>query len=59
MKEGKLVTSFKAHNKRVKAGSVIIVDKVPLLVTASNDGFVKLWQVPVSAISNHLQAFNV
>lgn len=52
MTEGKLLTKFKAHDKRVKAGSVIAVGKVPFLVTASNDGFVKLWKVSVSITSN-------
>jgi len=48
MKEGKLLTKFKAHDKRVRAGSIITLAKDQSnLITASNDGFIKLWEVPV------------
>jgi len=48
IKEGKLLTRFKAHAKSVRVASVVTVDKLPLLVTAANDRFIRLWQVPVS-----------
>jgi len=46
IKEGKLLTRFKAHAKSVRVASVVTVDKLPLLVTAANDRFIRLWQVP-------------
>ena len=49
LKESKLITKFKAHEKRIKAGEVIKPDgKNVYLITASNDGFIKLWAIHVN-----------
>lgn len=48
--ERKVLTEFKAHEKRVKAAEVTKLNGMedPHLVTVSNDGFIKLWKIPVN-----------
>ncbi|KTG38682.1 hypothetical protein cypCar_00038731 [Cyprinus carpio] len=41
----KCVCEFKAHENRVKAIDSFMKDDVCVLVTASNDGFIKLWKL--------------
>jgi WD40 repeat protein len=46
--EKKLLTKFKAHEKRVKAACVTSLGMdASYLITASNDGFVKMWKISV------------
>ena len=46
----KLLTKFKAHDKRVKGAhcTTLDTDDKSYLITASNDGFIKIWQLSVS-----------
>ncbi|XP_072219907.1 p21-activated protein kinase-interacting protein 1-like [Leuresthes tenuis] len=39
------VCEFKAHETRVKAVDSLIVEDYCVLVTASNDGFIKMWKI--------------
>ncbi|XP_047444419.1 p21-activated protein kinase-interacting protein 1-like [Mugil cephalus] len=39
------VCEFKAHETRVKALDSLIVDDYCMVVTASNDGFIKMWKI--------------
>lgn len=39
------VCEFKAHETRVKAVESLIVDDYCVLLTASNDGYIKMWKV--------------
>uniref|UniRef100_A0AAY4DS10 P21-activated protein kinase-interacting protein 1-like n=1 Tax=Denticeps clupeoides TaxID=299321 RepID=A0AAY4DS10_9TELE len=48
---GKCVCEFKAHKNRVKAIDTFPLDDALLLVTASNDGFIKMWKVHLEKIS--------
>ncbi|KAM6948909.1 p21-activated protein kinase-interacting protein 1-like [Aplochiton taeniatus] len=41
----KCVGSFKAHETRVKAMDSFTLDDYSVLVTASNDGFIKMWKL--------------
>lgn len=41
----KLVGEFKAHKTRVKAVDSFTLDDYCVLVTASNDGFIKMWKL--------------
>ncbi|XP_046460278.1 p21-activated protein kinase-interacting protein 1-like [Daphnia pulex] len=43
----KLLSQFKAHERRVKAAAITKLNTLeePHLVTVSNDGFIKLWQI--------------
>ncbi|KAI2648816.1 p21-activated protein kinase-interacting protein 1-like [Labeo rohita] len=41
----KCVCEFKAHENRVKAIESFMKDDICVLVTASNDGFIKLWKL--------------
>jgi hypothetical protein len=46
--EKKMLTKFKAHEKRVKAACVTSLGMdASYLITASNDGFVKIWKILV------------
>lgn len=47
--ERKLLTQFKAHEKRVKAATTTNLNGLEELhlVTVSNDGFIKLWKIQV------------
>jgi WD40 repeat protein len=46
--EKKMLTKFKAHEKRVKAACVTSLGMdATYLITASNDGFVKIWKILV------------
>lgn len=47
----KPVSQFKAHEKRVKAAAItkLNASEELHLITASNDGFIKLWRIPVRA----------
>ena len=46
----KLLTQFKAHERRSKAGAVVKLKEKLHLITASNDGLVKLWQIQVKSL---------
>lgn len=48
----KLLSQFKAHERRVKAAAITKLNTLeePHLVTVSNDGFIKLWQILVKII---------
>lgn len=41
----KCVCEFKAHETRVKAVDSVMMDDYCVLVTASNDGFIKMWKL--------------
>uniref|UniRef100_A0A3Q2Q9R5 PAK1 interacting protein 1 n=1 Tax=Fundulus heteroclitus TaxID=8078 RepID=A0A3Q2Q9R5_FUNHE len=41
----KWVCEFRAHETRVKAVDSLILDDFCLLVTASNDGYIKMWKI--------------
>ncbi|XP_076826214.1 p21-activated protein kinase-interacting protein 1-like [Brachyhypopomus gauderio] len=41
----KCISDFKAHDNRVKAIKSLMTDELCVLVTASNDGFIKLWKL--------------
>uniref|UniRef100_A0A4W4EX15 Anaphase-promoting complex subunit 4 WD40 domain-containing protein n=1 Tax=Electrophorus electricus TaxID=8005 RepID=A0A4W4EX15_ELEEL len=41
----KCICEFKAHDNRVKAVESFMMDELCVLVTASNDGFIKLWKL--------------
>ncbi|XP_077471867.1 p21-activated protein kinase-interacting protein 1-like [Stigmatopora argus] len=43
--KGKWLREFKAHETRVKALESFKVDDYSVLVTASNDGFIKMWKL--------------
>ncbi|MEQ2284046.1 p21-activated protein kinase-interacting protein 1-like protein [Ameca splendens] len=45
MGKAKWVCEFKAHETRVKALDSLIVDDFCVLLTASNDGFIKMWKL--------------
>lgn len=46
----KLVGEFKAHETRVKAVESFTRDNYSVLVTASNDGFIKMWKLHLNEI---------
>ena len=48
--ERKLVSQFKAHEKRVKCAVITKLNMLEELhlITASNDGFIKLWHILVN-----------
>ncbi|XP_015246998.1 PREDICTED: p21-activated protein kinase-interacting protein 1 [Cyprinodon variegatus] len=43
--KAKLVCEFKAHETRVKAVDSLMVDDYCVLLTASNDGYIKMWKI--------------
>lgn len=48
----KCVCEFKAHENRVKAIESFMKDEFCVLVTASNDGFIKLWKLNLESIES-------
>ncbi|XP_014864318.1 PREDICTED: p21-activated protein kinase-interacting protein 1 [Poecilia mexicana] len=45
VEKAKWVCEFKAHETRVKAVDSLIVDDYCVLLTASNDGYIKMWKL--------------
>lgn len=50
----KNLCTFKAHERRVKAAAITKLGSSEELhlVTVSNDGFIKLWHIPVKTVTD-------
>ncbi|XP_038652356.1 p21-activated protein kinase-interacting protein 1-like [Scyliorhinus canicula] len=47
------ISEFKAHDIRVKAMHFFQVAQYHILATASNDGYIKLWQIDIKKLHGH------
>ncbi|XP_072366347.1 p21-activated protein kinase-interacting protein 1-like [Scyliorhinus torazame] len=47
------ISEFKAHDIRVKVMHFFQVAQYHILATASNDGYIKLWQIDIKKVHGH------